>query len=223
MKKTIFILLFILTMGHTYAQESESYKNHAFRIYGSLGYDIAGIELTAIGFNMGGGLSYTYEFGKIDSKNFMGVSVDTQLGGIGFLGVLFFNLQSSFGMGQHYEDGGRFFFDIIGVGYALINYSSTRYENNKYYKEMSIDNSSTATGILINALSFHLTTPIGFYFSWRNNVMLYNRYNSTDTYESGSVEKFKGAFFDFEYKTYFTFGFDISKKYNPKAYQKRSF
>ena len=223
MKKIIFILLFILIIGQTYAQESESYKNHAFRVYGSLGYDIAGIELTAIGFNMGGGLSYTYEFGKIDSKHFVGVSVDTQLGGIGFLGLLFFNLQSSFGIGQRYEDGGRFFFDILGVGYALINYSSTRYENNEYYEEVSIDNSSTAVGVLINALSFHLTTSTGFYFSWRNNVILYNRYKRTDTHKSGSVEKFQGAFFDFEYRTYFTFGFDLSKKYNPKAYQKRSF
>jgi len=222
MKKIIFVLLFILTMGHTYAQESEGFQNHAFRVYGSVGYDIGGIESAAIGFNMGGGLSYTYEFGKIDSKHFMGVSVDTQLGGVGFYGLLFFNIQSSFGVGRHYEDGGRFFFDILGVGYALINYSSTREEYNGYDR-VSIDNNATATGVLINALSFHLTTSTGFYFSWRNNVMFYNRYKSTDTHQSGIVEKYQGTFFDFEYRWYFTFGFDFSKKYNPKVYQKRSF
>ena len=218
MNKAIFTLLFILTMGQTYAQESESFKNHAVRVYGSFGYDIGGIELAAIGFNMGGGLSYAYEFGKINSKHFMGVSVDTQLGAIGFPGILFFNFQSSFGIGRHYENGGRFFFDILGVGYALLNHSSTKKEYNGNY-----DKVSTATGVLINALSFHHTTSTGFYFSWRNHVMFYNRYRSTNTHESGVVEKFQGSFFDFEYKWYFTFGFDFSKKYNPKAYQKRSF
>ena len=226
MNKIIFTVLFIVTMGQTYAQESEFYKNHAFRTYGSFGYDIGGMELTAIGFNVGGGLSYTYEFGKIDSPYFVGVSVDTQVGAVGIIGLssepLFFNFQSSFGVGWHCEDGGRMFFDIVGVGYALLNRSFTSYENNGYGKVL-IDKNTTATGVLVNAFSFHKTTSTGFYFSWRNNVMFYNKYRSTKTHESGVVEKFQSSFFDFEYRSYFTFGFDFSKKYNPKAYQKRLF
>jgi len=217
MKKVILMLLFILTMNNSYAQELEdSFENHAFRPYVSIGYGTQAL-------NGGGGLSYTYEFGEIDSKKFMGFSIDTQLGGIGSPSMMFFNVQSSVGSGIRYKDGSRFYFDILGIGYSLVNFSTTREIYGQYGYETVI-RESTMTGFLLNFMGFHLTTKNGFYFSWRNNVMFYNRLYESNTYESGVVENdVQRGLTAIEYRTYLTFGFDFSKVYSPKNYQKRSF
>ena len=108
---------------------------------------------------------------------------------------LIFNTQSSIGVGRRFENGGRFFYDIIGLGYSLT------YEPHHHDFEYTTRN-KPISGMLINALSFHYTDNSGFYFSWRNNFVFVS---------------------DFEYRTYFTFGFDFSKLYNPRVYEKRSF
>ena len=223
MKKTILILLFMLMINNSYAQDLEgSFENHAFRPYVSIGYGTQAL-------NGGGGLSYTYEFGEIDSKKFMGFSIDAQVGSIGsnnrdFFNRMFFNVQSSVGTGIRYKDGSRFYFDILGIGYSLVNLSRSIEINGNYGYETVIKN-STMTGFLLNFMSFHLTTKTGLYFSWRNNFIMYSRANATYIYESTVVEKRKNASFDFgfEYRTYITFGFDFSKIYSPKNYQKRAF
>ena len=218
MKKTILILLFMLIIKNSYAQElEESYENHAFRPYVSIGYGTQNL-------NGGGGLSYAYEFGEIDSEKFMGFSIDTQVGSIGssdkrFFNRVFFNIQSSVGTGIRYKDGSRFYFDILGIGYSLVNSSSTI----ELIDNTTVIRNSIMTGFLLNFMGFHLTTKTGFYFSWRNNVILYNRLYESNFYESSIVEENKFSKFDIEYRTYFTIGFDFSKVYSPKNYQKRSF
>ena len=216
MKKAILILLFMLMINNSYAQEIEgSFENHAFRPYVSIGYGTKAL-------NGGGGLSYAYEFGEIDSKKFMGFSIDAQLGSVGSPSMMFFNIQSSVGTGIRYKDGSRFYFDILGIGYSLVNFSTTREIYGQYGYETVISE-STMTGFSLSFMGFHLTTKTGLYFSWRNNVILYNRLYESNFYESGIVEENKSAEFDVEYRTYFTIGFDFSKVYTPKNYQKRSF
>ena len=205
--------LFILVINNTQVQElEESFENHAFRPYVSIGYGTKAL-------NGGGALSYAYEFGEIDSKKFMGFSIDTQLGSIGSPSMMSFNVQSSVGTGIRYKDGSRFYFDILGIGYSLVNSSSTI----ELIDNTSMTRESTMTGFLLNFMGFHFTTKTGLYFSWRNNVILYNRLYESNFYESGVVEENKSSKFDIEYRTYFAIGFDFSKVYSPKNYQKRSF
>lgn len=212
MKKTIFILLLTLMIGHSYAQESESFENHASRLYVSIG---TGIPVL----NMGGGFSYTYEIGKVDSTSFLGVSLDTQLGISGTTGI-YFNTQMSFGAGYRYKSGARFYFDILGLGFGLTHERDTVIDNSSstVYSVMA-----TATGVLINFMGFHHTTSNGFYFSWRNNLTLFTNIYGKSIDNLGNTIAINISGGGLEYRTYFTFGFDFSRKYNPRAYQKREY
>lgn len=209
---TMRILLFILMMFSTdkfYGQELQDVDNsinHAFRFYASIG---SGIPII----NCGIGLSYAYEKGE---DVFYGWSLDTQVGFKGMLRdgfinhELIFNVQSSVGVGRRFENGGRFFYDIIGLGYSL------SYEMAHHDFEYTTPNKPNS-GILINVLSFHYTDSSGFYFSWRNNIAIpltdysvgnKNRPNlppvPRTVYNSGG-----GNNLAIEWRTYFTFGFDI--------------
>ena len=218
MKKFILVLLlFVSTIGYAQESELESFENHVFRLYGSIGYGTQAL-------NGGGGLAYAYEFGEVNSKKFMGLSVDMQVGSVGLPSMLFFNIQTSFGTGIRYKDGSRFYFDILGIGYSLVTSSLTEEMYGKHGYE-SVTGKYTSIGFLLNVLSFHYTTNNGFYLSWRNNIMLYSKSFLSRTYESGIVEKFNNSdsSFTFEYRTYVTVGFDFSKLYSPKNYQKRTF
>ncbi len=201
MKKFILVLLlFVSTMGYAQESESEVLNNHTFRLYAGFGsgYPI----LTGLL-----GMSYTYETGGALSRSFFGVSLDTQVGATmagGGPNELFsetFNIQSSIGVGKRYEHGGRLFYDIIGVGYSLLNIDRHDF----------IDSS-----ILINVLSFHYTDKSGFYFSWRNN---FTAPLTTDVSVGGEIFPMMLI----EWRTYITIGFDFSKLYNPRVYEKRSF
>ena len=197
------LLLFVSTMG--YAQESESkvLNNHAFRLYAGFGsgYPI----LTGLL-----GMSYAYETGGALSRSFFGVSLDTQVGAImagGGPNDLFsgtFNIQSSVGVGKRYEHGGRLFYDIIGAGYSLVVVNDLI--------------QPVQSSILINVLSFHYTDKSGFYFSWRNNFTAPLTVGYKDVGDGMQVPSML-----IEWRTYITIGFDFSKLYNPRVYEKRSF
>jgi len=211
MKKIILVLLlFGATIGNTYAQESqkiEKFSNHAFRMYAGLGSGVPIITGLV-------GLSYAYETGGALSRSFFGVSLDTQVGAT-YLWVAeaTFNIQSSIGVGKRYQHGGRFFYDIIGVGYSFVT--------------MKYVVGGAMSSMLVNFLSFHYTGKSGFYFSWRNNLTVpftvYRRNDVPITFYNSGNDDNSLPFQAIEYRTYFTFGFDFSKLYNPKVYEKRSF
>ena len=183
----------------SYAQDSKSevLNNHALRLYAGFGSGypiITGLI----------GLSYAYETGGALSRSFFGVSLDTQIGATLIWAVeTTFNVQSSIGVGKRYEHGGRFFYDIIGVGYSFVTMQAI--------VERGMSN------ILVNFLSFHYTDNSGFYFSWRNNFTL-----PVTVYNVGNENR-PLPFYMIEWRTYITLGFDFSKRYNPKTYKKRSF
>ena len=195
MKKFILVLLlFVSTMGYAQESESEALNNHAFRLYAGFGSGYP--ILTGLV-----GMSYAYETGGALSRSFFGVSVDMQAGvtmAWGFDET--FNIQSSVGVGKRYEHGGRLFYDIIGAGYSLLN----------------LTGAGVFSSVLINFLSFHYTDKSGFYFSWRNNFTA----PLTTSFSRGD-ETFPIILI--EWRTYITIGFDFSKKYNPRVYEKRSF
>ena len=221
--KILLLILMMFSVDKLYGQElqdTDNSINHAFRFYASIG---SGSPIM----NCGIGLSYAYEKGD---KVFYGWSLDAQVGFKGGLNdgmiyhELIFNTQSSVGVGRRFENGGRFFYDIIGLGYSL------SYEPHHHDFEYTTRNKPNS-GILINALSFHYTDNSGFYFSWRNNIAIqltaYSAGGGNNkpkppapftVYNSGN-----GDNLGIEYRTYFTFGFDFSKLYNPKVYKNRSF
>ena len=190
MKKFILVLLlFISTMGYAQESESEDFKNHAFRMYGSVG--------TGFPFwNAGVGMSYAYEAGNLGKKRdaFFGISTDVQLG-ISMSPWVVFNAQFSVSVGKLYQNGSRFSYDLIGSGFGIM------YD----YRDNSILESDIPGidpwHVALNFFSFHYTSNSGFYFSWRNNLLLTS----------------------IEYRSYFAIGFDFSKLYNPRVYEKRSF
>ena len=202
MKKFILVLLlFVSTMGYAQESESEVLNNHAFRLYAGFGsgYPI----LTGLL-----GMSYTYETGGALSRSFFGVSVDMQAGATMAWGVdETFNIQSSIGVGKRYEHGGRLFYDIIGAGYSVLN----------------LTRAGVFSSVLINVLSFHYIDKSGFYFSWRNNFTapLTTSFSRGDIDGNGNSDTYSMMLI--EWRTYITFGFDFSKKHNPRVYEKRSF
>ena len=165
MKKFILmLLLFVSTMGYAQESESDDFKNHAFRMYGSLG--------TGIPFrNLGMGLSYAYEAGNFGKTKdvFLGISTDMQLG-YSSANWLSFNIQSSISVGKLYQDGGRFSYDILGFGYGLIYSFGDDLSDGLSYGIFG----STPGELVINFFSFHHTSNNGFHFSWRNNLALYS-------------------------------------------------
>ena len=109
MKKFILVLLlFVSTMGYAQESESEALNNHAFRLYAGFGSGYPPINGLL-------GMSYTYEVGDPLSIMFFGLSIDMQVVAIMAgedLNSLFsetFNIQSSVGIGERYEHGGRIF------------------------------------------------------------------------------------------------------------------
>ena len=146
-------------------------------------------------FNGGAGVSYAYEFGDLGKNKeiFFGISTDAQLGTSSFYSPpLVFNLQASLSVGKQFQNAGRFSYDILGSGFGIVY----DFSESKLQSSWEDDNQFQ---YVLNFFSFHYTANNGFYVSWRNNLML--------------------AFL--EYRSYFTIGFDFSKIYNSKIYEKR--
>ena len=188
MKKFILMLLLLVsTMGYAQESESDDFKNHAFRMYGSVGTGYPSQ-------NLGVGLSYAYEAGNFGKNKdvFLGVSTDMQLG-ISMVPWLVFNAQFSISVGKLYQNGGRFSYDILGSGFGLMYDLGESSFLESYIPRID------PWHVVLNFFSFHYTSNNGFYFSWRNNLLITG----------------------LEYRSYFTLGFDFSKLYNPRVYRER--
>ncbi len=104
------------------------------------------------------------------------------------------NYQLSVSVGKRFENGGRFAYDLIGSGFAIVY----NIEENTIPHGFQDDN---PVHYLLNFFSFHYTFSNGFYLSWRNNLILPM----------------------VNYRSYITVGFDFSKLYNPEMYKPRKF
>ncbi len=190
MIKKILLILLICSANNLYSQETEKFSNHAVRLYGSVGTGYPFL-------NAGAGASYTYEFGNLGTyKNiFFGISADAQVNAPVYPTYpMISNYQISLSVGRRLENGGRFAYDIVGSGVAIvynIEENSIQHgfqENNPFH-------------YLLNFFSFHYTFSNGLYLSWRNNLILPM----------------------VNYRSYITVGFDFSKLFKPEIYNPRKF
>ena len=190
MIKKILLILLICSVSNLYSQDVDRFSNHAVRLYGSVG---TGYPF----FNAGIGGSYTYEIGLVGSSKdvFFGLSADVQLQAPVYYGYpLISNYQLGVSVGKRFQNGGRFAYDLVGSGVAIVY----NMENNTIQHGFQENN---PVHYLLNFFSFHYTFSNGLYLSWRNNLILPM----------------------VNYRTYITVGFDFSKLYNPKAYERQNF
>lgn len=141
----------------------------------------------------GAGVSYVAEMQPtLEKPTIHAVTVDLQFLGILDPAVFSFNIGGTYGLGMDFADEGiRLIVDVVGVG---LNGRSGYYrsQNDQYY--------SSPIAFLLNLPGFQITLLSGFYAAWRNNF---------------SVGDFT------EFKTYFAWGFDFSKIYNPDRFNKK--